>query len=172
MSFHLTENPTSLPHSQPFVTGDGTQHVQRTGTTLQPQDKYKLSWSGNNPPHFICIVSNGDTPLSWANTLAIPTAVHDDDESTMPTVRTSGKATGGDRAVELHEVGADSLTTRHPNPQPILLARSNLSQCSHDKDWGAAPPPGAYYNNNDIASSYSLELEYLDNPTEPYAEPQ
>jgi hypothetical protein len=35
-----------------------------------------------------------------------------------------------------------------------------------------APPPGAYHDNNDITSSYSLKLEYLDNPTEPYVEPQ
>jgi Chromo (CHRromatin Organisation MOdifier) domain len=27
MSFCITENPTSLPYSQPFVTGDGMQHV-------------------------------------------------------------------------------------------------------------------------------------------------
>jgi hypothetical protein len=34
------------------------------------------------------------------------------------------------------------------------------------------PPPGAYYNNNNIASSYSLKLEYLNNPTELLTEPQ
>jgi hypothetical protein len=79
---------------------------------------------------------------------------------------------GGDREVEPHEVGIDTLTTGHPDPQPISPARSNLSQCSHDEDWGALPPPGAYYNNNDITSFYSLELEYLDDPTEPYTEPQ
>jgi hypothetical protein len=73
--------------------------------------------------------------------------------------------------VEPHEVGTDTLTTGHPDPRPISLARSNLSRCSHDEDWGAPPPPGAYYNNNNIASSYSLELEYLDDPTEPYTEP-
>jgi hypothetical protein len=37
---------------------------------------------------------------------------------------------------------------------------------------GWRPHQGAYYNNDDIASSYSLELEYLDDPTEPYTEPQ
>jgi hypothetical protein len=79
---------------------------------------------------------------------------------------------GGDRVTEPHEGRANSLTTRHPDPWPILLAQSNLSQRSHDKDWGAVPPPGAYYNDNNIASSYSLELEYLDDPTEPYTEPQ
>jgi Chromo (CHRromatin Organisation MOdifier) domain len=63
MSFHTTENPTSLPHSRPFVTGNGMQHVQGTGTTPWPQDEYKLSWSGNNPPHFIHVISNGNTPL-------------------------------------------------------------------------------------------------------------
>jgi hypothetical protein len=74
--------------------------------------------------------------------------------------------------VEPHEAGADTLAARHADPQPILPAQSNLSQHSHDEDWGAPPPPGAYYNDNDIALSYSLELEYLDDPTKPYTEPQ
>jgi hypothetical protein len=78
---------------------------------------------------------------------------------------------GEDREVKLHESKADTLTARYPNPWPVLLAQSNLSRCSLDKDWGAVPPPRAYYNNNDITSFYSLELEYLDDPTEPYAEP-
>jgi hypothetical protein len=102
----------------------------------------------------------------------IPPVTYDDDESAMPIVHSSGGTTGGNRKVELHEVGADALTTGHPNPQPISPARSHLSRCSHDEDWGALPPPGAYYNNNNIASSYSLELEYLNDPTEPYTEPQ
>jgi Zinc knuckle len=97
---------------------------------------------------------------------------HDDDESTTPVVHTGDRTVGGDREVEPHEAGTDTLTARHPDPWPILLARSNLLQRSHDEDWGAPPPPGAYYNDNDIALSYSLELEYLDNPTEPYTEPQ
>jgi hypothetical protein len=172
MSFHITENPTSLPYSQPFVTGNGMQHVQRTGTTPQPQDKYELSWLGNNPPHFVHVISNGNTPLSWTNALAIPAASNDDDKSTMPTVHTSGGTTGGDRATELHEGRVDTLAARHPNPQPVSPARSNLSRCSHDEDWGAPPPPRAYYNNDDITSSYSLKLEYLNDPTEPYTEPQ
>jgi hypothetical protein len=98
--------------------------------------------------------------------------MHDDNKSTTPVVRTGGGTAGGDRKVELHEAGTDTLTTGHPDPQPILPARSNLSRRSHDEDWGAPPPPGAYYNDNDITSSYSLELEYLDDPTEPYTEPQ
>jgi Chromo (CHRromatin Organisation MOdifier) domain len=126
MSSHTPLHPTTS-YLQPFVTGNGTQHVQRTGTTPWPQDEYELSWMGNDPPHFICIVCNADAPLSGTNALAIPTATHDDDESTMPTVYTSGRAMGGDRAVELHEVGADSLAARHPDPWPILPARSNVS---------------------------------------------
>jgi hypothetical protein len=102
----------------------------------------------------------------------IPPAMHDDDKSTMPVVHTSGGAKGGDRKVELHEAGADTLTTGHPNPWPISPARSNISRRSHDEDWGAPPPPGAYYNDDDIASSYSLKLEYLDDPTEPLTESQ
>jgi hypothetical protein len=73
--------------------------------------------------------------------------------------------------VEPHESGADTLAARYPDPWPILPARSNLLQCSHDEDWGALPLPGAY-NDNDITLSYSLKLEYLNNPTEPYTEPQ
>jgi hypothetical protein len=72
------------------------QHVQRAGTTPWPKDKYELSWEGNNPSHFVCIVSNGDTPLSWTNTLAIPTVANDNDKSAMPTVCTSSRAMGGD----------------------------------------------------------------------------
>jgi hypothetical protein len=97
--------------------------------------------------------------------------MHDDDKTTTPTVHTSGRTAGGDREVEPYEEGADTLAARHPDPQPISLARSNLSRCSHDEDWGAPPLPGAYYNNDDIALSYSLELEYLNDPTEPYTEP-
>jgi Chromo (CHRromatin Organisation MOdifier) domain len=172
MSFCITENPTSLPYSQPFVTSDGMQHVQRTGMTLWPQDEYKLSWEGNDPPHFIRVVSHGNTPLSQTNALVIPAPMHDDDKSTMPTVRTGGGTTGGDQQVKPHEEGTDTLTTRHPNPWPISLARSNLSRHSHDEDWGVVPLPGAYYNNDNITLSYSLELEYLDNPTKPYTESQ
>jgi hypothetical protein len=172
MSFCLTENPTSLPYSQPFVIGDSMQHVQGTGMTPQPQDEYKLSWLGNDPPHFICIISYGNTPLSQTNTLAIPTQVHNDDKSAMPTVHTSGRAAGGDQEAEPHEGRADTLTVRNPEPWPISLARNHVLQCSHDEDWGAAPPPGAYYDNNDITSAYSLKLEYLDNPTEPLTESQ
>jgi hypothetical protein len=127
MSFHLTENPTSLPYSQPFIIGDSTQHIQGTGTTPWPQDEYKLSWSGNDPPHFIHIISHGDTPLSWTNALAIPAQAHDDDESAMPTVCTSGGAAGGDREAEPHEGRADTLTVRNPEPWPISLARSHVS---------------------------------------------
>jgi hypothetical protein len=134
MSFHTPDNSTPLPHAQPFVTTHGTQHVQGTGTTLQPQDEYELSWMGNNPLHFVHIICSPDTHLSQADTLAIPTVTHDDDKSTTPTIRTSGGAVGGDRAAELHEEGTDALTTRDPNPQPISLARSNLSRRSHDKD--------------------------------------
>jgi hypothetical protein len=64
--------------------------------TPRPQDEYELSWEGNNPLHFVHIVSHGDTPLSWTNTLAIPTLLHDDNKLTMPTVYTSGGTTGGD----------------------------------------------------------------------------
>jgi hypothetical protein len=171
MSFRITEDPTSLSYSQLFVTGDSMQHVQRTGMTLWPQDKYKLSWMGNDPLHFVRVISSGDTPLSWTNTLVIPTAAHDNDKSTMPTVCTGGGATGGDREVEPYEGGADALSTRHPTPQPVSPAQSNRSQHSYDEDWGAVPPPGAYHNNDNIMLSYSLKLEYLDDPTKPYTEP-
>jgi hypothetical protein len=140
--------------------------------TPQPQDEYELSWLGNNPPHFIRIIHHADACFSRPNALTIPPMMHDNDESTTPVVCPSGRAEGGNREVKLHEVGTDTLTTRHPNPQPISPARSNLLQRSHDEDWGAPPPPGAYYNDDNIASSYSLELEYLDDPTEPYTEPQ
>jgi hypothetical protein len=92
--------------------------------TLWPQDEYELSWLGNDPLHFIHVVSNGNTPLSRTNTLVIPVTAHDDDESTTPTVHTSGGAMGGDRAVKLHEDRTDTLTARHPNPWPISPARS------------------------------------------------
>jgi hypothetical protein len=126
MSSRITENPTSLPYSQPFVTSDGTQHVQRTGTTLQPQSEYKLDWLGNDPLHFVCVVRPDDTHLSQANTLMIPITMHDNNELAMPTVYTSGRVVGGDSMVEPHEGGTDTITTRHPDPQPILPARSNL----------------------------------------------
>jgi hypothetical protein len=171
MSLRPTNNSTP-PHSRPFVTNNGLQHVQGAGTTPWPQDEYELDWLGNDPPHFICIIHHADSPLSWPNTLAIPPVTHDNDKSATPTVCTSGGATGGNRKVEPHEAGADTLAARHPDPQPVSPARSNLSQRSHDEDWGAPPPPGAYYNDDDIASSYSLKLEYLDDPTEPYTEPQ
>jgi hypothetical protein len=127
MSFQVFDNPTTLRYSQPFITGDGTQHVQGTGTTLWPQDEYELSWEGNDPPHFVHVISHGDTPLSWTNALAIPAAMHDDDESAMPTVCTSGRVMRGDREAELHEGGTDTITARHPNPQPILLTRSDVT---------------------------------------------
>jgi Chromo (CHRromatin Organisation MOdifier) domain len=126
MSFHILNNPTTLPYSQLFVTGDSTQHVQGTGTTPQPQDEYELSWEGRNPPHFIHIVSCGNTPLSQTNALAISAVMHDDDKSATPTVCTSDRATGGDREVKPHKVGTDTLTTRHPDPWPISPAQSNL----------------------------------------------
>jgi Chromo (CHRromatin Organisation MOdifier) domain len=124
MSSHLSNNSTT---SRPFVTNNGMQHVQRTGTTPQPEDEYELSWSGNDPPHFICVVTRADTALSWPDTLAVPTVTHNDNKSTMPTIRTSGGATGGDREVEQYEVGTDTLTARHPDPRPVSLARSHLS---------------------------------------------
>jgi Chromo (CHRromatin Organisation MOdifier) domain len=173
MSSRLPTNST-LPtlQAQPFITNHGMQHVQGTGTTPRPQDEYELSWSGNDPPHFVCVVHHADTPLSGPDALTIPPTMYDNDELTTPIVRTGGGTEGGDRKVKPHEAGTDTLTTRHPDPWPISLARSNLSQHSHDEDWGALPPPGAYYNDNDIALSYSLELEYLNDPTEPYTEPQ
>jgi hypothetical protein len=140
--------------------------------TPRPQDEYELDWSGNDPPHFVCVVHHANAHLHGPDALTIPPMTHDDDKSTTPVVRTGGGAAGGDRAVEPHEAGVDTLTTRHPDPWPISLARSNISRRSHNEDWGAPPPPGAYYNDDNIASSYSLELEYLDNPTEPLTEPQ
>jgi hypothetical protein len=171
MSSRFSNTPTLPTQSQPFITGNGTQHVQGTGMTPWPQDKYELSWSGNDPSHFVHIV-HANAPLSRPDTLMIPTVMHDDDKSTTPVVHSGGRTAGGDRKVEPHEVGTDTLTTRHPDPQPISPARSNLSRRGDDEDWGAPPPPGAYYNNNDIASSYSLELEYLNDPTEPLTESQ
>jgi hypothetical protein len=172
MSSRLSNNSTLPTLTRPFITSNDTQHVQRTGTTPQPEDEYELCWSGNDPPHFVRVVTSTDAPLSRPDTLALPPAVHDNDKSAMPTVRTSGRAMGGNREVELHEAGADTLAARDTEPRPVSLARSHLSRCSHDEDWGAPPPPGAYYNDDDITSSYSLELEYLDDPTEPLTESQ
>jgi Chromo (CHRromatin Organisation MOdifier) domain len=159
------------PSARPFIMNHGTQHVQGTGTTSRPQDEYELSWMGNDPPHFVCVV-HADAPLSGPNALTIPPTTYDDNKSTTPIVHTGGRTAGGNREVEPHEAGANTLTTGHPNPWPVLPARSNVSRRSHDEDWGAPPLPRAYYNDDDIASSYSLELEYLDNPTKPYTEPQ
>jgi Chromo (CHRromatin Organisation MOdifier) domain len=174
MSSRLPNSTPTLPITQtrPFVSNNGMQHVQRTGTTPWPQDEYELSWSGNDPPHFIHVIHHADAGLGRPDALMIPPTMHDDDESTTPVVRTSGGAEGGNRKVEPHEVGADTLAPGHPDPQPVSPARSNVSRRSHDEDWGAPPPPRAYYNDDDIASSYSLELEYLDNPTEPLTESQ
>jgi hypothetical protein len=127
---------------------------------------------GNNPLHFVHIIHHADAPLSRPDALTIPPMMHDDNKSTTPIVRPSGRTVGGDREAELYKTRTDALTAGHPNPWPVSLARSNLSQCSYDEDWGAPPLPGAYYNDDDIALSYSLKLEYLDNPTEPYTEPQ
>jgi Chromo (CHRromatin Organisation MOdifier) domain len=127
MSSHLSNNPTLPTQSRPFVTGNGTQHVQGTGMTPRPKNEYELSWMGNNPPHFVHIISHTNATLSRPNALTIPPAMHDDDESATPIVRTSGRAARGDRKVEPHEVGTDTLTTGHPDPWPISLARSNLS---------------------------------------------
>jgi hypothetical protein len=140
--------------------------------TPRPQDEYELSWTGMDPPNFVRVVRGTDTHLSQPDALTISPTTHDDDESTTPVVRTSGGAVGGDRTTEPDEARADTLAPRHPAPRPVSPARSNLSQRSHDEDWGAPPPPGAYYNDDDIASSYSLELEYLDDPTEPLTESQ
>jgi hypothetical protein len=139
--------------------------------TPQPTDEYELNWLGNDPPHFVHII-HADAHLSRPDALMIPPTTHDDDESTTPIVRTSSGAEGGNRTTELHEAGADTLAPRHPDPRPISLARSNILQHSHDGDWGVLPPPGAYYNDDDIASTYSLELEYLNDPTEPLTESQ
>jgi Chromo (CHRromatin Organisation MOdifier) domain len=171
MSSRLSDNSTSFTSSRPFVTGNGTQHVQGTGTTPQPQDEYELDWSGNDPPHFVRVV-HANAHLSWPNALTIPPMTHDDDESTTPVVRTSGRVEGRNQTVEPHEAGADTLTPGHPNPQPVSPARSNVTRHSHDEDWGAPPLPGAYYNDDNITSSYSLELEYLNDPTEPLTESQ
>jgi hypothetical protein len=95
--------------------------------TPWPQDEYKLNWSGNNPPFFIRVVCPTDTDLGRPDALTIPPTTHDDDESTTPIVRTSGGAEGGNRATEPHEEGADTLAPRHPDPQPISPARSNVS---------------------------------------------
>jgi hypothetical protein len=83
--------------------------------TPRPQDEYELSWTGNDPLHFIRIIY-ANTSLSGPNALTIPPVMHDDDESTTPVVCTSGGTEGGDRKVEPHEVGADTLTTGHPDP--------------------------------------------------------
>jgi hypothetical protein len=163
-----THNTSS---SRPFVTYNGTQSVQGTGTTPRPQDEYELSWTGMDPPNFIRIVRT-DAHLSRPDTLTIPPAAHDDDKSTTPIVRTSGGAAGGDRTTQPDAMGTDTLAPRHPDPRPVSPARSNVSRRGHDEDWGSPPPPGAYYANADIASSYSLELEYLDDPTEPLTESQ
>jgi hypothetical protein len=64
--------------------------------TMWPQDEYELSWLGNDPPHFIHIVHSTNTQHNQADTLAIPAMPHDNDESTTPTVHTSGGVVGGD----------------------------------------------------------------------------
>jgi hypothetical protein len=109
-------------------------------------DEYKLNWSGNDPPHFVCVV-HADAHLSRPDALAISPTMYDDDESTMPVVCTSGGVEGRNRTVEPHEAGADTLAPGHPDPRPVSPARSNVSRRSHDEDWGAPPPPEAYYNN-------------------------
>jgi Chromo (CHRromatin Organisation MOdifier) domain len=116
----------STSSSRPFITNNGPQHVLRTGTTPWPQDEYKLSWTGNNPPHFIRVV-HADAGLSRPDALTIPPPTHDDDESTTPVVRTSGGAMGGNRKVEPHEAGTDTLAPGHPDPWPVSPARSNVS---------------------------------------------
>jgi Chromo (CHRromatin Organisation MOdifier) domain len=161
----------STSSSRPFI-HNGAQHVLRTGTTLWPQDKYELSWVGMDPLYFVCVVRSANTHLSRPDTLTIPPTTNDDDESTMPVVRTSGGTPGGDRMAESDATGADTLAPRHPDPRPVSPARSNVSRRGHDEDQGSLPPPGAYYNDDDIASTYSLKLEYLDNPTEPLSEAQ
>jgi Chromo (CHRromatin Organisation MOdifier) domain len=126
MSSSPSTNSTSS--SRPFITiNNGTQHVQRTGTTPRPQDEYELSWTGMDPLNFVHIVRSTDTHLSWPDTLTIPPTTHDDDESTTPIVRTSGGATGRDRTAEPDEARADTLAPGHPAPRPVLPARSNLS---------------------------------------------
>jgi Chromo (CHRromatin Organisation MOdifier) domain len=85
----------STSSSRPFVTSNGPQHVQRTGTTPRPQDEYELSWTGNDPLHFICVVHT-DASISRPDALTIPPTMHDDDESTTPIVRTSGGTAGRD----------------------------------------------------------------------------
>jgi hypothetical protein len=162
----------STPSSRPFITSNGTQHVQGTGTTPWPQDEYELSWTGNDPLHFVRVIHHANASISGPDALTIPPTTHDDNKSTMPVVCTGSGAVGGDRTAEPHEVRVETLAPGHPDPWPISLARSNLSQRSHDEDWGAPPPPSAYYNDDNITSSYSLELEYLDNPTEPLTESQ
>jgi hypothetical protein len=125
-----------------------------------------------DPPNFVCVVRGTDTNLSWPDTITIPPTMNDDNESTTPIVRTSGGAEGGDRVPKPDAARTDTLAPRHPDPRPVSPARSNVLQRGYDEDWGSLPPPGAYYNDNDIASSYSLELEYLDDPTEPLTESQ
>jgi hypothetical protein len=126
MSSGLPTHSTSS--SRPFVTtNNGMQHVQGTGTTLWPQDEYELSWSGMDPPHFIRVVHRTDANLGRPDALTISPTTHDDDESTTPVVRTSGRVEGGDRKVEPHEAGADTLAPRHPDPWPVSLVRSNIS---------------------------------------------
>jgi Chromo (CHRromatin Organisation MOdifier) domain len=168
MSFELPTHNTSS--SRPFVTYNGTQSVQGTGTTPRPQDEYKLSWTGMDPPNFVRIVRSANTHLSRPNTLMIPATTNDDDESATPVVRPGSGATGGNRTIEPDVARTDTLAPRHPDPWPVSPARGHVSRRSHDEDWGSPPPPGAY--DDDIASSYSLELEYLDDPTEPLTESQ
>jgi hypothetical protein len=163
-----THNTSS---SRPFVTYNGTQSVQGAGTTPRPQDEYELSWTGMDPLNFVRVV-RADAHVSRPDTLTIPPATNDDDESTTPIVRTSGGAAGGDRTPEPDAARTDTLDPRHPDPWPVSPARGNVSQRGHDEDWGTSPPPGAYYDDADIALSYSLELEYLNDPTEPLTEAQ
>jgi Chromo (CHRromatin Organisation MOdifier) domain len=125
-----TRNTSS---SRPFVTYNGTQSVQGTGTTPQPQDEYELSWMGMDPPNFVRVIRT-DAHLSRPDTLTIPLAADDDDESTTPVVRASGRVARGDRTVELDAAGTDTLTPRHPDPQPVSPARSHVSRRGHDED--------------------------------------
>jgi Chromo (CHRromatin Organisation MOdifier) domain len=119
-----THNTSS---SRPFVTYNGTQPVQGTGTTPRPQDEYELSWTGMDPPNFVRVVHHADTNLSRPDALTIPPATNDDDKSTTPIVRTSSGAAGGDRAPEPDEARTDTLAPRHPDPRPVSPARSNVS---------------------------------------------
>jgi hypothetical protein len=90
--------------------------------TLWPQDKYELSWSGNDPPHFVRII-HANTPLGRPDTLAIPPMMYDDDESAMPIVHASGRE-------RLNRMRQELTPSPPDTPIPSPSRRPEVTYCN------------------------------------------